>query len=77
MYRSMGKLKIEGGEICGGELTIATHKKVAEIVLCGAVHFTILDTVPFIRPTEEQIKNLKDVFCIDVKLFEESEEEII
>jgi hypothetical protein len=50
-------------------------KKVAEISLCGAVRFEILDTAGFIRPTEEQIKNLKETFCIDVKLFDVGEVE--
>ena len=66
----MGKLKLEGGTIHGGRLTIVTPKKVAEISLCGAVRFEILDTATFIRPTEEQIKNLKETFCIEVKLFD-------
>ena len=58
----------------GGELlAVATPKKVAEIVLCGALHFEILNTAQFIKPTEEQIKNLKETFCIDVKLFNEEE----
>ena len=63
----MERLKLEGRE-----LTIMTPKKVAEIVLCGALRFEILNTAQFIRPTEEQINNLKETFCIDVMLFDES-----
>ena len=44
---------------------------VAHITLCGAVHFHINDSMGFIRPTPEQIKNLKEKFCIDVELVEE------
>lgn len=66
----MADLKLEGRENHGGKLTIKTPKKVAEIVLCGALHFDILDTFQFVIPTEEQIKNLKETFCIDVKLFD-------
>ena len=58
------------GTLNGGRMTIIEPKKVAEISLCGAVLFTILDTSQFIRPTEEQIKNLKETFCIEVKLFD-------
>ena len=44
---------------------------VAHITLCGAVHFHINDSMGFIKPTPEQIKNLKEKFCIDVELVEE------
>ena len=46
-------------------------KTVAHITLCGAVHFHINDSMGFIRPTPEQIKNLKEKFCINVELVEE------
>ena len=65
-----------GIEYNGELLTVATPKKVAEIILCGALRFEILDNVQFIRPTEEQIKNLKETFCIDVKLFDEISTEL-
>lgn len=51
--------------------TIRVPKKVAKITVCGAVNFNIDDTMNFVRPTEEQIKNLRETFCIDVKLFDE------
>ena len=47
-------------------------KTVAHITLCGAVHFHINDSMGFIRPTPEQIKNLKEKFCIDVELADET-----
>ena len=51
--------------------TFHMPKTVAHITLCGAVHFHINDSMGFIRPTPEQIKNLKEKFCIDVDLVEE------
>lgn len=50
---------------------ISCQKQIGEIVLCGCLHIVIFDSSDFIRPTEEQIKNLHDMLCIDVKLFEE------
>ena len=64
-----------GIEYNGEPLMVVTPKKVAEIILCGALRFEILDNMQFIRPTEEQIKNLKETFGIDVKLFEEEGKE--
>lgn len=52
--------------------TIRQPKKVAEITLCGTITLEITDVATnFIRPTEEQIKNLHDMLCIDVKLFDD------
>ena len=51
--------------------TFYMPQTVAHITLCGAVHFHINDSMGFIRPTPEQIKNLKEKFCIDVELVEE------
>lgn len=48
-------------------------KKVARITVCGAINVDIDDRSDFIKPTPEQIKNLHDTFCIDVKLFDEEE----
>lgn len=44
-------------------------KQIARITLCGCIHFEINDDMNFIKPTPEQIKNLHDNFCIDVKVF--------
>ena len=53
--------------------TIRVPKEIAKISICNAVTFTITDDMSFTRPTEEQIKNLQDVFCIEVKLLDENE----
>lgn len=55
----------------GESYSLRIPKQVAEITLCGALHFAIMDYESFVRPTEEQIKNLHDILCIDVKLFDE------
>ncbi len=49
-----------------GVFKIRVPKQVATINLCGCIAFHIDDTMPFIMPTEEQRKNLKDLFCIEV-----------
>lgn len=46
--------------------TIRIPKKVATIKLCGALEFSIDDMMNWQRPTDEQIKNLKEMFCIEV-----------
>ena len=43
-----------------------TPKRVATIKLCGALKFYIDDTMQWQRPTDEQIYNLKNLFCIEV-----------
>ena len=52
-----------------GDATAAIRipKRVATIKLCGgALTFYIDDTMQGQRPTDEQIKNLKELFCIEV-----------
>ena len=52
-----------------GDATAAIRipKRVAAIKLCGgALTFYIDDTMQWQRPTDEQIKNLKELFCIEV-----------
>lgn len=46
-------------------------KKIAEIRLCGALRFEIDETMGFVMPTEEQRKNLKEMFCIEVIPFDD------
>jgi hypothetical protein len=42
-------------------------KRVATIKLCGgALTFYIDERMQWQRPTDEQIKNLKEMFCIEV-----------
>ena len=46
---------------------IRIPKRVATIKLCGgALTFDINDTMQWQRPTDEQIYNLKNLFCIEV-----------
>ena len=79
--RSIGKVYdqnlIDSGDIGvikltndNASYTIHNPKTVAEITLCGSIHFTIDDSMSFIKPTPEQIKNLHDILCIDVELFD-------
>ena len=50
-----------------GSYTIRIPNKVATIKLCGgALTFYINDTMQWQRPTDEQIYNLKNLFCIEV-----------
>ena len=52
-----------------GDATAAIRvpKRVATIKICGgALTFYIDDTMQWQRPTDEQIKNLKELFCIEV-----------
>lgn len=49
-------------------------KPIAKITAFGCIRLTITDeTEGFIKPTPEQIKNLKEMLCIDVELLEEEE----
>lgn len=53
-------------------MTIVHPKQIADITICGALHINITDDmVDWVEPTPEQIKNLHDTFCIDVKLLKE------
>ena len=56
--------------------SIRIPKRVATIKLCGgALTFDIDDTMQWQRPTDEQIKNLKEMFCIEV-IPEETTDEV-
>lgn len=46
-------------------------RKIAEVRLCGTIIFSIYENSGFIMPTEEQRKNLKETFCIEVIPIEE------
>lgn len=69
------KIPVDEVALFGTEnlFTIKVPKPVARIILCGAMTFTIMDNMSFNRPTEEQIKNLKEVFNIEVELLNEDE----
>ena len=48
-------------------LKIRVPKRVATIKICGgALTFYIDDTMQWQKPTDEQIYNLKNLFCIEV-----------
>lgn len=69
-YRDEKDNVVTAAMIADGALMIRVPKRVARITLCGAIHIDLDDTMSFTRPTPEQIKNLKDTFCIDVELFD-------
>ena len=49
------------------DTSIRIPKRVATIKICGgALTFYIDDTMQWQRPTDEQIYNLKNLFCIEV-----------
>ena len=49
------------------EYMLRVPKRVATIKICGgALTFHIDDTMNWERPTDEQIYNLKNLFCIEV-----------
>lgn len=56
----------------GAEIEIREPKVIATISICGALHFTITDMMSWDPPTPEQIKNLKDTFNIDVKVYDDN-----
>ena len=66
----MERWEVEGDIYDGNIMRYYKPKTIARITLCGALHFDILDNMNFTKPTEEQIKNLRDMLCIDVELFE-------
>lgn len=44
---------------------------IARIKLCGgAVTININETMAWKKPTDDQIKNLHDLFCIDVEILD-------
>lgn len=57
------------------DLCIKEPKIIAKITLLGTIKFVITDEAKedFIKPTPEQIKNLKEMLCIDVELLEEED----
>ena len=44
-------------------------KTIARIKLCGVMVFDVTEYTSWKKPTEEQIKNLHDLLCIDVEIF--------
>ena len=54
-------------------VTACSPKTIARIKLCGAMVFNVTDMMSQKKPTEEQIKNLHDILCIDVEILEDGE----
>ena len=53
---------------------IYNPKVIARIKLCGgAVTINIDETMAWEKPTDDQIKNLHDLFCIDVEILDSGE----
>lgn len=52
----------------GETMVIRRPKDIAKITVCGALCLTVTDMMNWIPPTEEQRKNLKEMFCIDVEI---------
>lgn len=53
---------------------IHNPKIIARIKLCGgAVTINVDETIAWKKPTDEQIKNLHDLFCIDVEILDSGE----
>ena len=53
---------------------IYNPKVIARIKLCGgAVTININETMAWNKPTDEQIKNIHDLFCIDVEILDSGE----
>ena len=57
------------------KLTIKVPKVIGEIKVCGFLHIAVMDDQDFSRPTKEQIKNLHNMLCIDVVMFDEESED--
>ena len=60
------------------ELKIKGINKIAEIIICGTIRISVNECdghTDFIVPTPEQRKNLKEMLCIDVKVFDEERSE--
>ncbi len=58
-----------GDVILDGEtMVIRKPKDVAKITICGSLCLTVTDMMNWTPPTEEQRKNLKEMFCIDVEI---------
>lgn len=57
-------------------VAVCSPKTIARIKLCGgAMTLTVTDYMSWEKPTEEQIKNLHDMLCIDVEIFDDKEGE--
>lgn len=69
----MCKLPKTSCDIPMPEIVVSLPKTIARIKLCGAMVFNVTDMMPWKKPTEEQIKNLHDMLCIDIEILEDGE----
>ena len=53
---------------------IRLPKVIAQITICGAVTMAVYDYTDWNPPTPEQVKNLKEMLNIDVKLIGEDDD---
>lgn len=56
-------------DISPNQTQFMVPKPIARITICGAFNVIVTEMDNWIPPTEEQRKNLKDMFCIDVEIF--------
>lgn len=56
--------------ICKNTTTHPDIKPIAYISVCGIRVLTVTNIMQWFPPTEEQRKNLKETFCIDVEILE-------
>lgn len=47
--------------------SICVPKLIVRITICGALRVDVHEDMGFIFPTEEQLKNLKEMLCIEVE----------
>lgn len=69
----MCKLPKTSCDIPMPEIIASSPKTIARIKLCGAMVFNVTDMMSWKKPTEEQIKNLHDMLCIDIEILEDGE----
>ena len=63
---------VDSGAIEGQKFI--AQKVVAKITFCGVFEMTVYDCMNWNPPTPEQIKNLKEMLNIDVKLIGEDDD---
>jgi hypothetical protein len=66
MFYEVESATVDNTMVANDVMCIRIPKRVATISICGALSFEITDVMSFTKPTPEQIKNLHDMFCIDV-----------
>ena len=73
-YSQKSRLPKTSCDIPMPKVVASSPKTIARIKLCGgAMIFTVTDYMSWKKPTEEQIKNLHDMLCIDIEILEDGE----